>query len=80
MTKRLSKRERLARTIAGRAVDRLPVSLWRHFYSEETSREGLVGAMRRWQETFDWDFLKINPRFGYHCQDWGNIGKELLPH
>jgi uroporphyrinogen decarboxylase len=75
MAKHLTKRERLSRSIAGPGapgVDRLPVALWRHFFVEETSRAGLVEAMVRWQKTFDWDFLKINPRACYHVQDWGN--------
>jgi len=72
VARNLSKRERLGHTIAGRPVDRMPVALWRHFYVEETSREGLVDAMRTWQDTYDWDFLKINPRYGYHAEDWGN--------
>ena len=72
MTEPLAKRERLARTVEGRSVDRLPVALWRHFYAAETSREGLVEAMRGWQKTYDWDFLKINPRASYHVEDWGN--------
>lgn len=68
----MTKRERLAAAIAGQPVDRLPVSLWRHFYAEETTRAGLVAAMLAWQKTCDWDFLKINPRAGYHAEDWGN--------
>jgi len=82
MTAPLTKRERLARTAAGKPVDRLPVALWRHFFVEETSREGLVEAMARWQRQYDWDFLKINPRAGYHAEDWGNqyafSGKETI--
>jgi uroporphyrinogen decarboxylase len=69
----LTKRERLARTIAGRPVDRLPAALWRHFFIEETTRQGLVDAMARWQRDYDWDFLKINPRASYHVEDWGNL-------
>jgi uroporphyrinogen decarboxylase len=72
MIKTMTKRERLAATIGGRPVDRLPVALWRHFFVEETSGEGLAAAMVRWQETYDWDFLKINPRASYHVEDWGN--------
>ena len=83
MADTLTKRERLAAAIAGRPVDRLPVSLWRHFFVEETTREGLVGAMLRWQRTYDWDFLKINPRASYHVEDWGNryerSGSEHVP-
>lgn len=79
----MTKRERLAATIAGRPVDRLPVSLWRHFFVEETSREGLVEALAGWQRTYDWDFLKINPRASYHVEDWGNryepSGSEHVP-
>jgi uroporphyrinogen decarboxylase len=72
MTKRMTKRERLSATLAGRPVDRLPVSLWRHFYVEEVTREGFVEAMLLWQRTYDWDFLKINARYSYHVEDWGN--------
>jgi uroporphyrinogen decarboxylase len=72
MASKLSKRDRLTRTVLGRPVDRLPVALWRHFFVEETSRAGLVEAMVRWQQDYDWDFLKINPRACYHVQDWGN--------
>jgi uroporphyrinogen decarboxylase len=83
MAEAMTKRERLAAAIAGRPVDRLPVSIWRHFFLEETTREGLVGAMVRWQRAYDWDFLKINPRAGYHVEDWGNryefSGNEHVP-
>jgi uroporphyrinogen decarboxylase len=83
MAKPMTKRQRLAAAIAGLPVDRLPVALWRHFFVEETTREGLVGAMVRWQRTYDWDFLKINPRAGYHVEDWGNryefSGNEHVP-
>ncbi len=83
MAKALAKRERLKRTLDGRKVDRLPVALWRHFFVEEVSREGLVEAMVRWQKTCDWDFLKINPRACYHVQDWGSqyefSGNEHIP-
>ena len=72
MVKKLTQRERLARTVAGKAVDRPAVALWRHFYLAEVSREGLVEAMAGWQKTHDWDFLKINPRASYHVEDWGN--------
>ena len=79
----MTQRERLAAAVAGRPVDRLPVALWRHFFVEETSREGLVAAMTRWQRAYDWDFLKINPRASYHVEDWGNryesSGSEHVP-
>jgi len=72
MARKLTQRERLARAAAAGAVDRPAVALWRHFYLAEASREGLVEAMAGWQKTYDWDFLKINPRASYHVEDWGN--------
>jgi hypothetical protein len=83
MAAAMTQRRRLAAAIAGQPVDRLPVSLWRHFYVQETSRAGLVEAMVRWQKTYDWDFLKINPRASYPVEDWGNrydfSGREHVP-
>jgi len=72
MPHHMTKRQRLAATVAGQPIDRLPVALWRHFYMEEQTRDGFVEAMVRWQKTYDWDFLKINARYSYHVEDWGN--------
>jgi uroporphyrinogen decarboxylase len=47
------------------------VSMWRHFYAKETSIEKLAEAMLGFQERFDWDFMKVNPRASYHVEDWG---------
>jgi uroporphyrinogen decarboxylase len=63
--------ERIRAALAGEEVDRLPVSMWRHFYSQETSPEGLAEAMLGFQTRYDWDFMKINPRASYHVEDWG---------
>jgi uroporphyrinogen decarboxylase len=72
MNETLSKRERLARAVAGEPVDRLPVSLWRHFYVEETAAEPLAARLLEWHRCFDFDFLKINARAQYHTEGWGN--------
>lgn len=67
----MTKRERLAALASDEATDRPAWSLWRHFYDEESTVEGLVGAMAQWQETYDFDFLKVNPRAQYHVEPWG---------
>jgi len=69
----MSRRERLQATLAGLPVDRPAVSIWRHFYDLERTPEGLVEAMLEFQQRFDWDFMKVNPRACYHVQDWGNL-------
>jgi len=58
--------------LKGEAADRPPVSVWRHFYDQEISCEGLVDAMLGFQRRWDWDFMKLNPRAQYHVEDWGS--------
>ena len=72
MSETMSKRERLEAAIQRRPTDRPPVSFWRHFYQQELTVEGLAAAMINWQRTYDWDFVKLNPRASYHVEDWGN--------
>jgi uroporphyrinogen decarboxylase len=45
--------------------------MWRHFFDQETSAEGLAEAMLSFQRRYDWDFMKVNPRASYHAEDWG---------
>jgi uroporphyrinogen decarboxylase len=63
--------ERIRAALGGKETDRVPVSMWRHFYSKETSAETLAEAMLGFQNRFDWDFMKVNPRASYHVEDWG---------
>ncbi len=85
----MTRRERLAATLAGEPVDRPAVSMWQHFYDLEQTTDGLVQAMLDHQRRFDWDFMKVNPRACYHVQDWGNrydfspaphAGPDLVDH
>ena len=55
----------------GEEVDRPPISMWRHFFPQETSSEGLAEAMLGFQRRYDWDFMKVNPRASYHAEDFG---------
>lgn len=71
MVDRMSKRERLEALGRGDPTDRPAWSLWRHFYDQESSAEGLAEAMVAWQRTYDFDFLKVNPRAQYHVEPWG---------
>jgi len=68
----MTKRERMNAFLKGEAVDRPPVSFWRHFYPDETTPEGLANAMLTFQDKFDWDFMKVNPRASYHAEALGS--------
>jgi len=67
----MTKKERINAALQGEAVDRIPVSFWRHFYEREDTARGLADAMLIFQRNFDWDFMKVNPRASYHHEDWG---------
>jgi uroporphyrinogen decarboxylase len=69
--KQMSKWERVRAALQGKAVDRPPVSFWRHFLEKETSATGLAEAMLGFQHAYDWDFMKVNPRACYHAEPWG---------
>ncbi len=63
--------ERVLATLRGHETDRTPISMWRHFFDKETRPETLAEAMLGFQEQFDWDYMKFNPRASYHVEGWG---------
>jgi uroporphyrinogen decarboxylase len=67
----MHKRERVQAALQGTPVDRPPISCWRHFFEKEASAAGLAEAMLGFQRTYDWDFMKVNPRACDHADPWG---------
>jgi uroporphyrinogen decarboxylase len=67
----MNKRERVTAALRSDAVDRVPISFWGHNYLQEWSAAGLADAMLEPLQTYDWDYLKVNPRASYHVEDWG---------
>ncbi len=68
----LTKRERVDLALKGEAIDRVPVSAWRHFIDEERQPESLARVSLRHFFDYDWDWLKVNPRATYYAEAWGN--------
>jgi uroporphyrinogen decarboxylase len=68
----MNKRERVLAALAGQPVDRPPVSAWRHFVDREQNAADLTAAMLEFQRTYDWDWVKVNPRATYFAEAWGN--------
>lgn len=66
-----SKRERLEAAIAGEIADRPPVALWRHFPVDDQDPERLATATSRFQEEFNFDFIKVTPASSFCIRDWG---------
>jgi uroporphyrinogen decarboxylase len=67
----MDKQDRLQAAIAGEAVDRPPVALWRHFPVDDQDPSLLARAILQFQETYDFDFVKITPASSFCIQDWG---------
>ncbi|MGH8103554.1 MAG: uroporphyrinogen decarboxylase family protein [bacterium] len=63
--------ERIEAAIAGRAVDRIPWALWRHFPNADQTAEGLADAVLSFQKKFAFDFVKVTPTNGLFMEAWG---------
>ncbi len=64
-------RQRLETCIQGEEVDRPPVAFWRHFPVDDQSAEGLAKATLSFQNTFDFDLVKVTPASSFCLRDWG---------
>ena len=67
----MTRRERLAATVAGEPVDRIAVALWRHFPGDDQRPADLAAATLMWQQQWDWDFIKVSPSSSFCLLDWG---------
>ncbi len=67
----MDKRERLQATLKGEAVDRVAVSLWRHFPVDDQKPESLAAATLEFQSLYDFDFVKVTPASSFCLRDWG---------
>jgi uroporphyrinogen decarboxylase len=67
----MDKRTRLHAALAGEAVDRPPVALWRHFPVDDQRPEDLAAATLEFQRLYDFDFVKVTPSSSFCIRDWG---------
>jgi uroporphyrinogen decarboxylase len=66
-----TKRERLELAIAGEKLERPPVALWRHWPGDDQDAAALASAHLKWQQDYNWDFVKVSPASSYCLVDWG---------
>lgn len=67
----MSKRDRLEATLSGDSVDRSPVALWRHWPVDDQFGDELARASLTFQETFDFDFIKVTPSSNFCVAGYG---------
>jgi len=65
--------QRIEAAAAGEPVDRLPISLWRHFPDDDLDPAKLAGHMVSWQRNWDFDLVKFMPSGTYGVEDWGAV-------
>ena len=71
MTANMTKNDRVEAALKGDDVDRVPVSAWWHDYVREWSAADLAETTLEAYREYDWDFVKVNPRFCYYAEPWG---------
>lgn len=64
-------KDRIQACMNGEVLDRPPVALWRHFPVDDQSPETLARATLHFQETYDFDLVKVTPASSYCLKDWG---------
>ena len=71
MAGEMTKSKRVFAALRGEEVDRPPVSAWWHDFPREWAAKELATATLEAYRKYDWDFIKVNPRFSYYAEDWG---------
>ncbi|MBK9926431.1 MAG: uroporphyrinogen decarboxylase [Anaerolineales bacterium] len=64
-------KERIQAAMNGELIDRPPVALWRHFPVDDQSPELLAQATLQYQQTYDFDLVKVTPASSFCLRDWG---------
>lgn len=67
----MNKQERLTKTIAGEASDRVPVALWRHWPGDDQRAADLAHSVVEFQKVYDWDFVNVTPASSFCVTDYG---------
>lgn len=62
--------ERVRAAIKGEDVDRVPISLWKHWPVDDQTPEGLAAVTVSWQKAHDFDLVKFMPTGTYGIEDW----------
>jgi len=64
-------RERIQACLNGEQTDRTPIALWRHFPEEDQNPETLAAATIKFQQTYEFDIVKVTPSSSFMVKDWG---------
>lgn len=67
----ITHRERIQACLNGETPDRTPIALWRHFPIDDQDPETLAASTLHFQNTYDFDIVKVTPASSFAVKDWG---------
>ncbi|MBN1933219.1 MAG: hypothetical protein JW934_01070 [Anaerolineae bacterium] len=67
----MDKRERVMAALGGRPVDRTPFTMWRHFYAQDRTAQGLARATVDFYRHYNSDLIVMMPGPFYMAEAWG---------
>ena len=75
----ITHKERIQACLKGEILDRTPVALWRHFPVDDQDPRALADASLHFQQTYDFDLVKVTPASSFCVRDWG-VEDQWLGH
>ena len=69
----MNRRERVRAALEGRTTDRLPVACWQHFAYADGDAQAQIDSLTRYQQQFEYDFIKLMFRSNFLSCDWGVV-------
>ncbi len=63
--------ERIQACLNGEQPDRTHIALWRHFPVDDQTPELLAASTLHFQNTYDFDIVKVTPASSFAVKDWG---------
>ena len=75
----ITHKERIQACLKGEILDRTPVALWRHFPVDDQDPRSLADATLHFQQTYDFDLVKVTPASSFCVKDWG-VEDQWLGH
>ena len=80
----MNKRERVLAALDGRRVDHVPFTVWRHYYFQDRSAEGLAQATLDFYRRYGPDMIVCSPGPFYMAEGWKmnvrSFSNDSIPH
>ena len=69
--RQMNKQERLENALIGGVTDHVPASFWCHWPGDDQRTADLARSTGEFQQTYDWDVVKVTPFSAYCVADYG---------